>query len=228
MLLKKIVIAEDDDAIAHMVSMSLGDAGFLCLRARDGEEALKLVKAHDPDVLVLDVMMPRVDGFRVCEWVRERDSTTPVIFLTAKSIEKDKVNGFHIGCDDYITKPFSGRELLARVSAVLRRAKSPNETEKGDAPFAFCSGTIIPEERLYADAAGRATEISESELRIIRMLAERENHVVKKSALMFMLWGAHAAQSRTVDTHISNLRKKIDPCARHIRTIYGMGYKYVC
>jgi DNA-binding response OmpR family regulator len=224
----EILIAEDSPNVRDGVKALLEGEFHNVHAVSNGEDALALYRRIRPELMILDVMMPRVDGFRVCEWVRERDSTTPVIFLTAKSIEKDKVNGFHIGCDDYITKPFSGRELLARVSAVLRRAKSSNETEKGDAPFAFCSGTIIPEERLYADAAGRATEISESELRIIRMLAERENHVVKKSALMFMLWGAHAAQSRTVDTHISNLRKKIDPCARHIRTIYGMGYKYVC
>ncbi len=125
MLLKKIVIAEDDDAIAHMVNMALGDAGFLCLRARDGEEALKLVKAHDPDLLVLDVMMPRVDGLEVARRLKADVmwSRTPILMLTALAGIDDQVNGIEAGADAYMSKPFDLREMGARVKALVRAAR---------------------------------------------------------------------------------------------------------
>ena len=125
MLLKKIVIAEDDDAIAHMVSMALGDAGFLCLRARDGDEALKLVKAHDPDILVLDVMMPRVDGLEVARRLKADVmwSRTPILMLTALASTDDQVNGLEAGADAYMSKPFDLREMGARVKALIRAAR---------------------------------------------------------------------------------------------------------
>jgi DNA-binding response OmpR family regulator len=125
MLLKKIVIAEDDDAIAHMVNMSLGDAGFLCLRARDGDEALKLVKAHDPDLLVLDVMMPRVDGLEVARRLKGDVmwSRTPILMLTALAGIDDQVQGLEAGADAYMAKPFDLREMGARVKALIRSAR---------------------------------------------------------------------------------------------------------
>jgi CheY-like chemotaxis protein len=125
MLLKKIVIAEDDDAIAHMVNMSLGDAGFLCQRARDGEEALKLVKAHDPDLLVLDVMMPRVDGLEVARRLKADVmwSRTPILMLTALATTDDQVAGLEAGADSYMAKPFDLREMGARVKALIRAAR---------------------------------------------------------------------------------------------------------
>ncbi|MBS1124368.1 MAG: response regulator receiver protein [Deltaproteobacteria bacterium] len=125
MLLKKIVIAEDDDAIAHMVNMSLGDAGFLCLRARDGDEALKLVKAHDPDLLVLDVMMPRVDGLEVARQLKADVmwSRTPILMLTALAGIDDQVHGLEAGADAYMSKPFDLREMAARVKALIRSAR---------------------------------------------------------------------------------------------------------
>ena len=125
MLLKKIVIAEDDDAIAHMVNMALGDAGFLCLRARDGDEALKLVKAHDPDLLVLDVMMPRVDGLEVARRLKADVmwSRTPILMLTALAGIDDQVQGLEAGADAYMAKPFDLREMGARVKALIRSAR---------------------------------------------------------------------------------------------------------
>lgn len=125
MLLKKIVIAEDDDAIAHMVNMALGDAGFLCLRARDGEEALRLVKAHDPDLLVLDVMMPRVDGLEVARRLKADVmwSRTPILMLTALAGIDDQVQGLEAGADAYMSKPFDLREMGARVKALVRSAR---------------------------------------------------------------------------------------------------------
>jgi DNA-binding response OmpR family regulator len=125
MLLKKIVIAEDDDHIAHMVNMALGDAGFLCLRARDGDEALKLVKAHDPDLLVLDVMMPKMDGLEVARRLKADVmwSRTPILMLTARAAVDDQVEGLEAGADAYMSKPFNLKEMSARVKALIRAAR---------------------------------------------------------------------------------------------------------
>ena len=223
----EILLAEDSPSVREGVKTLL-EGDFHNVRAvSNGEDALAIYRRYHPELMILDVMMPRVDGFHVCEWVRKRDSTTPVLFLTAKSMEEDKVSGFHLGGDDYVTKPFLARELLARVSALLRRSSKSQESEKKEAPFAFCGGTIIPDEHLFVKDKEQQTDISEYELRIVRMLAQNADHVVKKSELMFMLWGAYSAQSRTIDTHISNLRKKMDPHAKHIHTVYGIGCRYV-
>ena len=156
MLLKKVVIAEDDDAIAHMVNMALGDAGFLCLRARDGEEALRLVKAHDPDVLVLDVMMPRVDGLEVARRLKADVmwSRTPVLMLTALAGVDDQVQGLEAGADAYMSKPFDLRELGARVKALIRSARR----ERDRSPTTNLPGSrAIDEEIESALKSGKPT-----------------------------------------------------------------------
>jgi DNA-binding response OmpR family regulator len=156
MLLKKIVIAEDDDAIAHMVNMALGDAGFLCLRARDGEEALRLVKAHDPDLLVLDVMMPRVDGLEVARRLKSDVmwSRTPILMLTALAQVDDQVQGLEAGADAYMSKPFDLRELGARVKALIRSARR----ERDRSPTTNLPGSrAIDEEIEAALKTGRPT-----------------------------------------------------------------------
>jgi len=158
MLLKKIVIAEDDDAIAHMVSMALGDAGFLCLRARDGEEALKLVKAHDPDVLVLDVMMPRVDGLEVARRLKADVmwSRTPILMLTALASTDDQVKGLEAGADAYMSKPFDLREMGARVKALIRAARR----ERDRSPSTNLPGSrAIDEEIEGALKSGKPTVV---------------------------------------------------------------------
>ncbi len=158
MLLKKIVIAEDDDAIAHMVNMALGDAGFLCLRARDGDEALKLVKAHDPDVLVLDVMMPRVDGLEVARRLKADVmwSRTPILMLTALAGIDDQVQGLEAGADAYMAKPFDLRELGARVKALIRSSRR----ERDRSPTTNLPGSrAIDEEIEGALKSGKPTTV---------------------------------------------------------------------
>ncbi len=158
MLLKKIVIAEDDDAIAHMVNMALGDAGFLCLRARDGEEALKLVKAHDPDLLVLDVMMPRVDGLEVARRLKADVmwSRTPILMLTALAGIDDQVQGLEAGADAYMSKPFDLREMGARVKALIRSARR----ERNRNPTTNLPGSrAIDEEIEGALKSGKPTHV---------------------------------------------------------------------
>lgn len=158
MLLKKIVIAEDDDAIAHMVNMALGDAGFLCLRARDGDEALKLVKAHDPDLLVLDVMMPRVDGLEVARRLKADVmwSRTPILMLTALAGVDNQVSGLEAGADAYMSKPFDLREFAAQVKALIRAARR----ERDRSPSTNLPGSrAIDEEIDSALKSGKATAV---------------------------------------------------------------------
>ena len=158
MLFKKIVIAEDDDSIAHMVGMALGDAGFLCLRARDGDEALKLVKAHDPDVLVLDVMMPRVDGHEVARRLKADVmwSRTPILMLTALAGVEDRVQGLDAGADAYMSKPFDLRELGARVKALIRSSRR----ERDRNPTSNLPGSrAIDEEIEGALKSGKPTSV---------------------------------------------------------------------
>lgn len=158
MLLKKIVIAEDDDAIAHMVNMALGDAGFLCLRARDGDEALRLVKAHDPDLLVLDVMMPRVDGLEVARRLKADVmwSRTPILMLTALAGIDDQVQGLEAGADAYMAKPFDLREFGARVKAMIRSARR----ERNRNPTTNLPGSrAIDEELEVALKSGKPTAV---------------------------------------------------------------------
>ena len=158
MLLKKIVVAEDDDAIAHMVNMALGDAGFLCLRARDGEEALRLVKHHDPDLLVLDVMMPRVDGFEVARRLKGDVmwSRTPILMLTALAGVENQVHGIDAGADSYMSKPFDLREFGARVKALVRASRR----ERDRNPTTNLPGSrAIDEEIENALRAGRHTHV---------------------------------------------------------------------
>jgi diguanylate cyclase (GGDEF)-like protein len=146
MLLKKIVIAEDDDSIAHMVQMALGDAGFLCLRARDGDEALKLVRVHSPDLIVLDVMMPRLDGHEVARRVKADVilSKIPILMLTALTDVDKKVEGFDAGADDYLTKPFDLREFNARVHALIRSARREGDRN----PTSNLPGSVAIEDRI--------------------------------------------------------------------------------
>jgi CheY-like chemotaxis protein len=152
MMLKKIVVAEDDDAIAHMVNMALGDAGYLCLRARDGQEALNLVRTHTPDLLVLDVMMPKMDGLEVAQKLREDVllSKTPILMLTALSDIDKKVAGLDAGADDYVTKPFDLRELSARVNALIRSA----QRERERSPTTDLPGSTAIEKKLVALLVG--------------------------------------------------------------------------
>ena len=229
MLLKKIVVAEDDDAIAHLVTMALGDAGFLCLRARDGAEALSLVRVHAPDLLVLDVMMPRLDGLEVCRRLRAK-SSVPIIMLTAKAEEIDKVLGLEIGADDYITKPFSLREFRSRVKAALRRAgMSRMDEEAGDGRLEVGD--------LRVDFAKRSVRIRGEEVattfvefEILGALALHPGRVYTRDMLLTRIWGDSAYRDpRTIDVHIRHLREKVEREPRepeYIFTVRGVGYHF--
>lgn len=225
----EILLAEDAVSIREGVKALL-ESDFHSVRAvGDGTDALLCYRRYHPALIILDVMMPKMDGLQVLYHIRTTDSHTPVMLLTAKTQEEDKVQGFGIGCDDYLTKPFSGRELLARVSALLRRAALPPPTKKRneDMEFSFCGGTVVPLDRAFIDERNRVVRLSDSEVRLMRMLARNPNATVRKDVLIRSIWGGQAVASRTVDTHVANIRRKLGRRGSAIYAVYGIGYKYL-
>ena len=225
--MQKILLIEDEQAMVRALQDAFEHHGYSVKNAGDGETGLDLARSEHPDLILLDVMLPGQDGFEVCRRLRAGGCTAPILMLTARSEEVDRVVGLEIGADDYIVKPFSTRELLARVKAHLRRsAHAPPETarcEFGDVSVDF-AGSVI-------SRAGEPVELTSTELTILKLLVDRKNEVVSREQILNHVWGYETyPESRTVDTHILNLRHKLegDPRKpRFILTVHGLGYKFV-
>lgn len=224
-----VLLVEDDPALA----LGLGDAlefeGFKVLSASTGREALDLARSEKPDCIVLDLMLPDMNGYQVCETLRKEGSLTPIMMLTARSQESDKIRGLDVGADDYVTKPFSIGEVLARVRALLRRA-DPQRGKAGVRRIEIGASLIDPvAQTLTRD--GVLSQLSYYEVELIRLLHERRGEPVSRDEILDQIWGIEAnPTNRTVDNFIVKLRKKIeiDPASpRHILTVYGVGYKLV-
>ncbi len=222
----RILIVEDDPAIRLGLQRSLEFEGFSVELATDGEEAIQRAFDKKPDLIVLDIMLPRVNGFEVCKTVRKYDTTIPILILSAKSDEGDKVLGLELGADDYITKPFSVRELTARIKAALRRSRAI----EGDVE-------IFEEEGLYIDFAGqmlnvRGTlkELSTREFKLLRHLIQNRGRVLSRDQILNKVWGYdYDGTPRTIDNFINKLRQKLDDDPtdpRWIQTVRGSGYKF--
>lgn len=224
-----VLLVEDDPALA----LGLGDAlefeGFKVLSASTGRAALDLARSEKPDCIVLDLMLPDMNGYQVCETLRKEGSLTPIMMLTARSQESDKIRGLDVGADDYVTKPFSIGEVLARVRALLRRA-DPQRGKAGVRRIEIGASLIDPvAQTLTRD--GVLSQLSYYEVELIRLLHERRGEPVSRDEILDQIWGIEAnPTNRTVDNFIVKLRKKIeiDPASpRHILTVYGVGYKLV-
>jgi len=225
----EILLAEDSINIRDGVKALL-ESDFHSVRAvGDGTDALALYRRYHPALVILDVMMPQMDGMEVLRRIRVDDFNTPVLILTAKTLEEDKVQAFGCGCDDYLTKPFGPRELLARVNSLLRRASLRPDTKRNeeDREFAFCGGTVVPLDRTFLTAGNRMVRLSDCEVRLMRLLANNAGQTVRKTVLMRSLWGGQVVLSRTVDTHLANIRRKVGRRSASIASVYGIGYKYI-
>jgi DNA-binding response OmpR family regulator len=223
-----ILLADDDPITLDSLAACLEPEGFRTLRARDGEEALSLWQQHGPDLLCLDIMMPRVDGYEVCRRVRASDATVPVLFLSAKSEEIDVVVGLQLGADDFIRKPFGKHELLARLHAALRRSrKADAKTEQRS--FVLRDLTVFPLE-LRAAREGTDLELTPREVSILQTLHDHAGEVVTRDTLLDRCWGvSYYPESRTLDQHIAKLRRKIERDAENpqiIETVRGVGYRH--
>jgi len=201
--------------------------GYQVLTATDGEQALEVAATACPDLIVLDIMLPKLDGFEVCKRLRAKGFDTPIIMLTAKSQEVDKIVGLELGADDYITKPFSVRELLARIKAVLRRRQT---TPKQVETYEF-DDVVVDFRKSIAIKGGRTIELSHYEAGILKMLIENKGEPITRNRILDEVWGYELyPTTRTIDNHIVKLRQKLedDPHnPKHIVTVHGMGYKFV-
>ncbi|NPV29302.1 MAG: response regulator transcription factor [Firmicutes bacterium] len=223
----KILVVDDEESIVKLVSFNLKKEGFQTVSAADGREAWEAVQREKPDLIVLDVMLPEMDGFSLCRLLRQEGIKTPILMLTAKDEEIDKVLGLEIGADDYLTKPFSPRELVARVRAILRRT---GEREQSfEEKLEFGDLTIFPG-RYEVRLKGELLSLTPKEFELLLMLSRSAGLVLSREYILQKLWGYDFyGDTRVVDVHISHLREKIeeDPGhPRYIKTVRGVGYKF--
>ena len=221
----KILIADDDDRIREIVRIFLEAEGFVVVQAADGNKALEMVREDNPDLVILDLMMPGLDGWTVCKILR-KETKIPIIMLTAKGGENDRVLGFDLGADDYVVKPFSPRELGARVKAVLRRLEG-NESKEH---ILSCPGLKIDQITHEVEVDGLNINLTAKEFDLLRCLAKRPGQIYSRDQLLNMVWEYdYCGDSRTVDTHINRLRAKLESQAGYsdfIQTVRGVGYKF--
>jgi DNA-binding response OmpR family regulator len=224
----KVLVVEDDEAMAVALHDGFAYEGYEVTVARDGEAGLELARAGAPDLMVLDVMLPKMTGLEVCKILRGEGSGLPIIMLTARGQEIDKVLGLKLGADDYVTKPFSFMELMARVEAVLRRTRPGGRTQRVEHRF---GDVTVDLDRHEATRAGEPLELTPREFRLLGYLLEHRAEVVSREELLDAVWGYDTIPfTRTVDTHIAKLRKKIeaDPSdPQHIITVHRLGYKFI-
>jgi len=222
-----ILVVEDEPSIAEVVSLYLKQAGYRVSHARDGRAAMGMMERQMPDLLVLDIMLPEVDGFELARWVRERGDT-PIIMLTARRDEFDRIRGLEMGADDYVVKPFSPQELVSRVRAVLRRARRDPEDEAAK-PLVFAELSIDPGTRLVT-VSGREIALTAVEFDMLWLLARHPRQVFSRQQLLERVWGrSDYIDPGTVTVHIRRLREKIeaDPSnPAYIVTLWGVGYKF--
>jgi DNA-binding response OmpR family regulator len=224
--MRKVLIVEDDQAMAVALRDGFTYEGYTVEVARDGSTGLRLASEKGLDLVILDVMLPRMSGLDVCRQLRSNGNNTPIIMLTARGQEIDKVLGLKTGADDYVTKPFSFLELMARVEAVLRRVAKPTEAieriQFGDVELCF--------KNFEAHKAGRPVELSPREFKIMKYFIEHRGEVVSRDQLLDAVWGYDCLPlTRTVDMHIAKLRQKIEDTPgdpRHIITVHRVGYKF--
>ncbi len=224
----KILVVDDEPIVTEVVGRYLGREGFEVTIAADGEEALALAQQWLPDLIVLDLMLPGVDGLEVCRTLR-KESRVPIVMLTARGEEVDRIVGLELGADDYVVKPFSPRELVARIKAVLRRAASqPASQMQGDV-IRFKEFSLNPRTRAV-EVNSRAVELTAKEFDLLYFLAAHPGQVFTREQLMNDVWDyTYAAEASTVTVHVRRLREKIesDPVRpRFIKTVWGVGYKF--
>ncbi len=221
----KILVVDDEKDIIELVRYNLEKEGFAVISATDGEEALKLVSEKEPEMVILDLMLPGIDGLDVCRELKRNDKTSSiqVIMLTAKGEESDIVVGLELGADDYITKPFSPRVLIARVKAVLRRTKEKRE----EAKIIKINQLTIDLIRYHVTFKGKPLVLTSTEFNILAFLAQNRGRVYTRDQLLDQAWkGESFVVDRTVDVHIRRLRQKLCQGSQLIETIRGVGYKF--
>jgi len=222
---KTILLVEDEADLLDLMEYNFARAGFRVLKACDGLQGLHLAQRERPDLVILDLMLPKMEGKEVCRRIRQAEATRsiPIMMVTAKSEEVDRIVGFEIGADDYITKPFSMRELVLRAEAILKRTRERPETP-GVLRFA---GVLIDPDRHRVEVDGRPLKLTATEFRLLHQLAANAGKVLTREVLLDRVWGyTYEGYSRTVDTHVRRLRMKLGGAGRLIETLRGVGYRF--
>jgi len=227
----RVLIAEDDANLRQGLIDLLEGEGYEVFPAGDGQEALQCFQKEAPDLILLDVMMPELSGYDVCREIRKNDSRTPIIMLTAKGEEIDKVVGLELGADDYVTKPFGLHELRARIAAVLRRSRNQPKEVVTSLPEQFPVGQALIDRKTYQVKLGKQSHsLTSREMKLLEVFYTRPNEVLSRNALLNAAWGVdYFGTTRTLDQHIAQLRKKIEPdpaSPQFLLTVHGVGYKF--
>ena len=220
-----ILLVDDEPSIIQLSRMYFERDGFRVQEVGDGESALEAVTKYRPALIVLDVMLPKLDGFEVCRSLRIKGDQTPIIMLTARDEDIDKILGLELGADDYLTKPFNPRELIARVKAILRRSDGKKQAD--GKPLHRGDLTVDPASR-EVSVASQSLDLRTQEFDLLLTLAEQPGRVFTREQLLQLAWGFDFyGQTRTVDVHIAHLRKKLEGSTVKIETVTGVGYKLV-
>lgn len=228
---QKVLVVDDEPSIVTLLSFNLEKAGFSVITAEDGTTGLQKAISEQFDLIILDIMLPGMDGMDVCKAIRQEKINTPILMLTARDDEFDKVLGLELGADDYITKPFSPRELIARAKAILRRTKMQEEvhTEEFDQSLIQIGDIVIYPDKYEAKLADETLELTPKEFELLLYLAKHKGKVLNRNQLLDAVWNFDfAGDSRIVDVHISHLREKIEQDTKqpqYIKTVRGFGYK---
>jgi two-component system alkaline phosphatase synthesis response regulator PhoP len=225
---KKILVVEDEPGILVSLADELESEGYAVLTAGRGDKALEIAEERNPDLIILDIMLPVLDGYEVCKRLRMAGNTTPIIMLTVRDKEVDKILGLELGADDYVTKPFSLRELTARVKAIFRRME---QAPKDPAQYKF-GNVKLDFQRYEATRKGKELVMTHLEFQMLKLLITKKGCVVSRNDFLDHIWGEDnvSVSSRTIDSHIANIRKKIedDPAhPKHILSLRSAGYKFV-
>lgn len=224
---EKILIIEDEKDIVKMLDYNLKKEGFRVFSANNGEDGLDMARKGHPDLILLDLMLPEMDGLEVCRAVKNDTNSAhiPIVILTAKAQETDKIVGLELGADDYVTKPFSPRELIARIKAVLRRVK-----EKEKLPEVFKTGDVVIDfSKITVTIKDRPIDLTSKEFELLKILIKAKGRVLSRDYLLDTIWGFDQAleiQTRTVDVHITTLRKKLKNESKRIVTVKNYGYRF--
>ena len=229
----KVLVVDDEQSIVTLLQYNLEQAGFEVLTAMDGQEGKELAETESPDIIVLDLMLPKLDGMEVCKQLRQKNIMVPILMLTAKDDELDKIIGLELGADDYMVKPFSPREVIARVKAILRRTQFqtevPEEVEKNNDELIEIGKLKIYPEKYEAYFQEEHLELTLKEFELLLYLAQNRGRVLTRDQLLSAVWNYEfAGDTRIVDVHISHLREKIEEETKrpvYIKTLRGLGYK---
>lgn len=225
-----ILVVEDNRDILNLLNINLSDQDYNVIIAEDGEKALKQYHAFKPSMVILDVMLPKLDGLEVCKRIRKENRMIPILMLTAKTEEVDKVLGLELGADDYMTKPFSIRELLARVKAILRRLDVQAEEDHGEGKILEFDDLLVDTGKRKVTLNGDSIELTSKEYDLLNLFFSNPGKAYSREELLNTVWGySYEGYSHTVNSHINRLRSKIedDPSNPHyIRTVWGVGYRF--